>query len=109
MTNKEFKAGDKVIPISKTVGDSIDKCKHYKNLQAGVVKFLYVSYISNGTYVCSSEKDAISGSYYNSKDLVPYKSNKKKKIKKLKNKVIKLKKENKELKTLLIEELKKPK
>lgn len=73
----KFEAGQKVVPLRKSIMGDLDSSLHWRRSQAQSQGFLYVSYFrGDGTVVCASEKEYDSGDYFHESDLVPYKERK---------------------------------
>lgn len=73
MTGK-FKVGDKVVPISKSVGGCLDEVASWDRAQADNQEFLYVCEINSDyecDYVCNNTLNA-HGDFFMEKDLIPY-------------------------------------
>lgn len=69
----EFKVGQKVIPISKSVGNSWEDCSVIHRMKQKGQSFLYIIKIRKNEFVCAVEVgDWVRGNYFLQKDLKPF-------------------------------------
>ena len=72
---RKFKVGDKVVPVSKSVGVPLSHSACWKRAQKRNQAFLYVVPVVSHdpvVYVCSEDKGDYSGDYFLESDLIPY-------------------------------------
>ena len=69
----KFKIGDKVVPISKSVGWSLDGSTNWDKAVESGQNYLYVKlYDEEGRITCGVYKEVNSGDYFLESDLVHY-------------------------------------
>lgn len=68
----EFKVGDKVVPISKSMLNPLEHSAVWKRAKIANQPYLYITKIDNETFTCNTVLNYVGGDYFKKEDLKHY-------------------------------------